>query len=335
MSNSSNRISYWDNLKAILIFLVVLGHILLPVSPKGQAVFAVYTWIYLFHMPAFVFVSGYFSKRFVEKGAKDIRKLIGFLVLYVVFDVAIWIIKMIFTRDVSMIFIFSPSGASWYLICMFLWYCMIPYCAKVRPVPMIILSLIAALLVGFEWQAGNFLALQRCFVFFPFFLIGYHFDYAWIEKARPSLKIVSAVILVLVFILIWFFPDLYVKYTSSMSVSNPYTHLISGFIERSVWYIVASVMVAAMLLVTPRKKYFFTYIGQRTLAIYIIHRLIRDVCQYIGIYEKASSDLMTLIVEVAASIVITFALSSKFFTDLFGKVFTTKYRLLLEDKNAK
>ena len=80
------RSNYWDNAKAILIFLVVLGHFLLPLENKVGGVMATYWWVYLFHMPAFVFVSGVFSKSYVEKMGKEFR-LTGFLVIYVVFTV--------------------------------------------------------------------------------------------------------------------------------------------------------------------------------------------------------------------------------------------------------
>ena len=52
-----HRDPYWDNLKFVLIFLVVLGHFLMPAPAKGQFTRALYYWIYIFHMQAFVFVS--------------------------------------------------------------------------------------------------------------------------------------------------------------------------------------------------------------------------------------------------------------------------------------
>ena len=60
---NKHRDPYWDNLKFVLICLVVLGHFLLPVKPKGQLARTAFYWIYLFHMQAFVFVSGFTSKR--------------------------------------------------------------------------------------------------------------------------------------------------------------------------------------------------------------------------------------------------------------------------------
>ncbi len=330
-NNSSHRIAFWDNVKTILILLVVMGHFLLPVSPKGQIVFSIFIFIYLFHMPAFVFVSGYFSRRYVEKGASDIRRLVGFLVLYVFFSISIWIIKMLCKHDTSMLFIFTASEAPWYLLCMFLWYCMIPYCAKFRPLSIIALSVLAGLLVGFERQAGDFLALSRCFVFFPFFLLGYHFDIKTVLEAKPSIRIVSGIMLVALFVLIWMFPAFFAQHEWVIYGAIGYSNMVSGLMERLVWYIIVTIIIAAFFYVVPRKRYFFTYIGQRTLAIYIIHRLIREICQHLGFFKMLSSDFISFVSCFAISVVITFALSAKKITDLFNKAFSAQYKHILKE----
>ena len=54
------RESYWDNLKFILIYCVVLGHCLGCCTTSGLSV-ALWDFVYLFHIPLFVFISGRFS----------------------------------------------------------------------------------------------------------------------------------------------------------------------------------------------------------------------------------------------------------------------------------
>lgn len=54
---NKQRLSYWDTLKGLLIILVVLGHCGTALS--GGLLSA----IYAFHMPLFIVVSGYFSKK--------------------------------------------------------------------------------------------------------------------------------------------------------------------------------------------------------------------------------------------------------------------------------
>ena len=61
------RDPYWDNLKAVLIILVVLGHYYLAEYVyAGECDWALPTalisFIYMFHMPLFAFVSGRFTK---------------------------------------------------------------------------------------------------------------------------------------------------------------------------------------------------------------------------------------------------------------------------------
>ena len=55
---------YWDSLKFVLIFLVVYGHTIETYSPDGSINRAIYNLIYVFHMPLFIFISGYFSKKY-------------------------------------------------------------------------------------------------------------------------------------------------------------------------------------------------------------------------------------------------------------------------------
>lgn len=74
----SNRILYLDVVKAIAISLVCVGHANLLVTMKGSSV--VTAWIYSFHMPLFMLLSGYFSihalnepfVEFIEKKAKQL-----------------------------------------------------------------------------------------------------------------------------------------------------------------------------------------------------------------------------------------------------------------------
>ncbi|MEI6580533.1 MAG: acyltransferase family protein, partial [Eubacteriales bacterium] len=86
--NLSTRSAYWDNVKGILIFLVVLGHYLIAYynSEKLNLAGVIVAVIYTFHMPAFIFVSGFFSRS--ENSAKP-KALIKLAVAYVIFNFSI------------------------------------------------------------------------------------------------------------------------------------------------------------------------------------------------------------------------------------------------------
>lgn len=59
----AGRIALFDNIKGLLIVLVVVGHVAHPVHNDNPAISCLFDVIYLFHMPLFVFVSGLFAKR--------------------------------------------------------------------------------------------------------------------------------------------------------------------------------------------------------------------------------------------------------------------------------
>lgn len=53
----------FDNYKVFLIFLVVIGHFIEPSYTNNEFLYTLKWFIFSFHMPAFIFISGYFSKR--------------------------------------------------------------------------------------------------------------------------------------------------------------------------------------------------------------------------------------------------------------------------------
>jgi fucose 4-O-acetylase-like acetyltransferase len=135
----------------------VFGHLLeLFVSSKGTLL---YLLIYSFHMPAFVFLTGYYA-RFEPK--KIVLKLI---VPYIIFQV--WYVYFSGNR----LQFTPPYWILWYLFAVIIWKLLLPLCEKKLKLSLII-AVIIALLAGFDDTIGYYLSLSRIIVFFPFFLLG-------------------------------------------------------------------------------------------------------------------------------------------------------------------
>lgn len=64
----STRNAYFDNAKFVLIFLVVFGHMISPYRTDSEGMLSIYHFIFIFHMPVFILLAGYFSKNFHKKG---------------------------------------------------------------------------------------------------------------------------------------------------------------------------------------------------------------------------------------------------------------------------
>lgn len=48
------RDAFFDNAKLFLIVLVVFGHSMQPMTNDSEFMYSLYTFIYTFHMPAFI-----------------------------------------------------------------------------------------------------------------------------------------------------------------------------------------------------------------------------------------------------------------------------------------
>ena len=325
------RDPYWDNLKLALMFLVVLGHFLMPVkSSEGPFVKALFYWIYLFHMQAFVFVSGYSSKSYVRKSGKE-NKLTGFLVTFVFFTVCIEIIEFIFTHGIRLRILFRITGAPWYMLAMFFWYLLIPFISRVRPVISLTLSIVLGVLCGMVSGLGSFLTLSRAIVFFSAFLAGYYFDGAWIQKIGKRGRLLSAGILLAVFLVLFFRQSAMSDFLKIIYAKSSYSKLgltyAAGSAYRLLWYFVSAVMTMSFLSIIPRRKFFFTYIGGRTLSIYIVHRLIRDVFKYLDLYEYLGDGVYLLGLCVCISVAVIFITSADPFYHLVNSVFRLRTNL--------
>jgi fucose 4-O-acetylase-like acetyltransferase len=317
------RDAYWDNLKAVLIFLVVLGHFLLVVMDEGDAVRETLYWVYFFHMPAFVFVSGYFSKSYVRKDGKT-QKLVGFLILYVAYTVCIWIIDLIFTHRFSPDSLLQTSSATWYMLAMFMWHLLIPFVSRIKPIYSFPLFAGLSVAVGLFKDCGTFLVLQKAIVFFPFFLAGFYFDGGLIKKIKPWVRAAGGALFAAYTVALFLFFDKLSTFLKVVFGTRAFslTGLSNkeGLVFRPVWLVASTIVLFALMCLIPRRRLFFTYIGERTLAIYVLHRLIRDVITRTGLDNYLGKNYVLLASCVAISLAITFICSLKPFTLALNKL---------------
>lgn len=80
---SAKRDAYFDSLKFILIALVVMGHVF-DQNTNDSLSLAINNTFYLFRIPLFIFISGYFCKKDAsrEKKTKTILKLVETLLVF-------------------------------------------------------------------------------------------------------------------------------------------------------------------------------------------------------------------------------------------------------------
>src|SRR5699024_5063321 len=84
-----------------------------------------------------------------------------------------------------------------------------------------------------------------------------------------------------------------------------------GWIYRIITYFLATLMIYLIAIFIPREKRWYTYLGQRTMSIYLLHGIIYKSIQYLtDIYDRIETRL-DMALMVIFSVALTFLLSTK------------------------
>lgn len=124
--NFIGRDKSFDFIKGTLIFLVVWGHVIQYFGPEIFLIDPLYIWIYSFHMPLFIFISGYFAQHAVQQSFKKclISKTKRLLVPALIWTIMRFCLNGIFLISEMGIFqaIYSSFRGCWFLYCLFIFY---------------------------------------------------------------------------------------------------------------------------------------------------------------------------------------------------------------------
>lgn len=107
-----------DGIKFLLICLVVLCHFTQSSRYDNELTTSIYTWVYAFHMPLFVLLSGYFFKAdSIEKINRSNLKILEPLILY---HTIFTLMRTRSLHGLMNIVIFEPSPL-WYIVSLMMW----------------------------------------------------------------------------------------------------------------------------------------------------------------------------------------------------------------------
>ncbi len=267
------RDAYYDNAKFLLVFLVVLGHFIQSYIHDNKIIFTLYTTIYLFHMPAFILISGYFAKGFRRKGylVTITKKLLG---PYLIFQ-GIYSFYYFFAqnKNITEIDPLNPQWSLWFLMSLFSWNLLLFLFTKWKMKFSILLSFTLGILVGYFEGIDSYLSLSRTIVFFPLFLLGFYFRKEHFLKLRNhKVQFLSLLFFTSFFLICYISPELEYKWLFG---SMPYhvldqDGLMAGLIRMAVYGLTILATVGFLALV-PTKNLFFTKWGTRSIYIYLLH----------------------------------------------------------------
>ena len=319
---NNHRDYLFDNYKVFLIFLVVVGHFIGP-SVGCNIFLRLLKWVIVaFHMPAFIFISGYFSKRDLPL-LTIIQRL---AIPYVAYEIIYYLWYTFVTHKETGLHLLKPKFTLWYLLALFLWKVVTPYIKKI-PCHMI-LAILAGILIGFSNMEDNFLTIPRALVYYPFYLAGTSFDRKTITKWRSKKgTVISLGCLLLLIAMLCYIG--FKKFAPMQIFYGRYNYvfmkqgMLEGVLWRLVLYIVGFGMTFSFMVLMPERKLPVSYIGTRTMAIYLFHGLTYTYLeQCTSILEKLNTPFETMLLLIGCA-GITFLFSWKpftTFTNLFSSL---------------
>jgi len=338
---TQNRNYLIDNSKGLLIFLVVLGHSLEFIRKDYEVARLLYVFIYEFHMPVFVFISGYLSKN-VEKGRRNAVR--NFLTPFLLFNI-IWnlitLVGPLFLRgkftelpSEQAFSFFTPGWALWYIFAMFLWKILLPDLLKFKNI--FILSVIAGIFVKLSGEFGSYMALSRTITFAPFFLAGYYSSEEKLKRFRKFTRfnILNKVPSILILIIGVLIALIFVNYSNiadeffwaDRSYSNFNIEIFTGILLYIAVYIIGFAFVYVFINLMPENQTFLSKIGKNTLSVYFLHTYF--IGSILGLTSLMSSNLGKLLALIVGSLIVTFILSRDGVARFFNK-FLDKFNRLL------
>lgn len=322
-----------DVLKGVLMILVIWGH---AIGQLGSGFINEHLqfFIYLFHMPVFILISGYFMK---YKGLEHMKiSILKLLVPLIIFQVINAICLKTIGDHLGLDFWIIPYWTLWYLLSLIFWRLIGAgiykinkrICSKVKIVNIVIIgiTIIAAIFSGIMYN-GRILSIQRTINFLPFFLLGFLFRDKLTNHSILSVIISYTIIAITLIACFLGAAPLQYDYMYILWGGNHYClseiwlkailYVISIVVSLCVWQIFTNrggkkqiakriiVSLPPLLRLKNRIRELVSFIGRKSLFFYLYHGLIiKFLIQPLQISLKLPGSFGMVLVYVVVTIVI-------------------------------
>ena len=263
MNDVKSRNVYWDNIKGFLILLTVFAHILYQFRDQSVLINSIVDYIYMFHMPAFVFVCGYFGK---SEHSRSFEVIVKLIFLYFIFNSIMGFIYGFGS-------LLRPMYSYWFLIALIAWRITAPHIAKFKEIMLILF--VIALFAGFYESIDNTLSASRIIGFYPFYMAGYLLTKEKseaLETTKYSKRFMIGMGTLLLTAAIAFSAYKFFEFSDNDLQMFSYTDPTDAF-GRIVLYIIAALAIITLRNLSPSGNIpLITMFGRNSLWIFLLHR---------------------------------------------------------------
>lgn len=309
---SPRRDPWFDNAKLVLIVLVVVGHTWSQL-PESRAVVWGYDFLYSWHMPAFVLVTGYLSRSMTWAPRRVWSLVTTLAVPYVLFESALTFVHHRFGGAEVNDLLVVPHSPMWFLVALIGWRLLTPLFRAMNRFAAIGVAVALSLAVGLT--SYETLAVNRILGFLPFFVIGLHLRSADWDRLHRVVTVPRALLVLgTVFVLArntedfvetsWFHYDTAYAVLGSSAVGGAATRLVVIGIG-----LIGSVAFFALV---PRSRTWITALGAATMTVYLFHDFVVLAMTYSSFPDWAAGHLgLALVLSTAAAVLVGLALATR------------------------
>jgi fucose 4-O-acetylase-like acetyltransferase len=281
------RDPFLDNAKLILVALVVIGHSW-TLADENYWTDRIYNWMYLWHLPVFVMVTGYLSRSFTFSRRHLERLVTTVLLPYLVFEGLIAIFRVVVGGERLEELWIDPHWPMWYLMALFLWRVATPVLRSVRPSVAVGVSLVVSLASG--WFATDWLDLNRVMGLLPFFVLGLVARPEHLSRVRTAaVRWVGVAALVAAVPLAWFVES--TLDTEWLYYRRSYAELefglVAGMSVRFLQLLATTVLCLGVIAWLPGRRLWFSRLGTSSLVVYLFHGFFVKGAEYAGFEDWA------------------------------------------------
>src|SRR5699024_9867031 len=212
--------------------------------------------------------------------------------------------------------LFHPQWSLWFLMSLFSWHMLLILFKKINPIVGILLALSIGILIGYVDDVGHYFSLSRTFVFFPFFLIGF-----WLKKehfqwlTQNKVKALSLILLTVTALAIHYLPNFNVGWLLASRSYDSLGIYEYGAMVRVGVYSLSLLMAFCVLAWIPKMEFSITYLGTRTLYVYLLHGFFIQAARQFDLFGVSSAlDVVGL---AGISAVIVLLLSNKWIISIW------------------
>ena len=265
----NRRVALFDNIKFILIFLMVFGHLIESFADDINLYKGLFVFIYAFHMPLFIFLSGLFYKKSSVK-----KNMILYLILwFLVYCLNHLVYRYLRPSPPAFSPLLKLDGLPWFMFATAAFYGLTGLLDQFDRKKVLLISLIPPLISGFFPVIRDAFALSRIIVYYPFFLAGSLIRANGVLKLKQNktFRIIGITALAVWFICCMIKPEYAAQLRHLFTGRNPFNpkYFPFGPVLRIACYGLTCALSAGIISLTPEKDIpYITVFGQRTVQVY-------------------------------------------------------------------